>query len=38
MAHMRDVGVETIEPQLGDEDAWIEHVNEAGRDFTSLDL
>ncbi len=28
MAHMRDVGVETIEPQLGDEDAWIEHVNE----------
>ena len=28
MAHMRDVGAETIEPTLEVQDAWVEHVNE----------
>jgi cyclohexanone monooxygenase len=28
MAHLRDIGAETIEPKLEDEDAWVEHVNE----------
>jgi cyclohexanone monooxygenase len=28
IAHMRDVGAQTIEPKLADEDAWVEHVNE----------
>jgi len=28
MSHMRDVGVETIEPKLSDEDDWVDHVNE----------
>lgn len=28
MSHMRDIGAETIEPQLADEDSWVEHVNE----------
>jgi cyclohexanone monooxygenase len=28
MAHMRDIGAATIEPVLGDEDAWVEHVTE----------
>jgi cyclohexanone monooxygenase len=28
IAHMRDVGATTIEPVPGDEDAWVEHVND----------
>ncbi len=28
MAHMRDVGVEVIEPTLAAQDAWVDHVNE----------
>lgn len=28
IAHMRDIGAQTIEPTLEDEDAWVEHVNE----------
>ncbi len=28
MAHMRDLGAQTIEPLASDEDAWVEHVNE----------
>ena len=28
MSHMRDIGATTIEPRQGDEEAWIEHVNE----------
>jgi cyclohexanone monooxygenase len=28
IAHMRDVGAMTIEPIPGDEDAWVEHVND----------
>jgi cyclohexanone monooxygenase len=28
IGHMRDVGAATIEPLLGDEDAWVEHVND----------
>jgi cyclohexanone monooxygenase len=31
MAHMRDVGAETIEPIQHDEDEWIEHVNEVSK-------
>ena len=28
MGHMRDIGAQTIEPILEDEDAWVEHVND----------
>ena len=28
IAHMSDIGAETIEPTLGAEDAWVDHVNE----------
>ena len=28
IAHMRDIGAETIEPSLEDEDAWVDHVND----------
>jgi cyclohexanone monooxygenase len=28
IAHMSDIGAETIEPTLEAEDAWVEHVNE----------
>ena len=28
MGHMRDIGAQTIEPVLENEDAWVEHVNE----------
>jgi cyclohexanone monooxygenase len=28
IGHMRDIGAATIEPVLGDEDAWVEHVND----------
>jgi len=28
IAHLRDIGAESIEPTLEDEDAWVEHVNE----------
>ena len=28
IAHMRDIGADTIEPTLEDQDAWVEHVNE----------
>ena len=28
LGHMRDVGATTIEPILGDEDAWVEHVTD----------
>lgn len=28
ISHMRDVGAETIEPTLAEEDDWVEHVNE----------
>ena len=28
MGHLRDIGAQTIEPVLENEDAWVEHVNE----------
>jgi cyclohexanone monooxygenase len=28
MGHMRDIGAASIEPIVGDEDAWVEHVND----------
>ena len=28
IGHMRDIGAKTIEPLQGDEDAWVEHVND----------
>jgi cyclohexanone monooxygenase len=28
MGHMRDIGATSIEPTPGDEDAWVEHVND----------
>ena len=31
MAHMRDIGAETVEPILHYEDEWIEHVNEVSK-------
>ncbi|MFN4015548.1 MAG: flavin-containing monooxygenase [Reyranella sp.] len=31
MAHMRDIGAQTIEPVLESEDAWVEHVNEVSQ-------
>jgi cyclohexanone monooxygenase len=31
IGHMRDVGAATIEAQVGDEDAWVEHVNEVSK-------
>jgi len=31
MAHLRDVGADTIEPKLDAEDAWVEHVNEVAQ-------
>jgi cyclohexanone monooxygenase len=31
MGHMRDIGADTIEPVVADEDAWVEHVNEVSK-------
>ena len=31
IGHMRDVGATTIEAQVEDEDAWVEHVNEVSK-------
>jgi cyclohexanone monooxygenase len=31
MAHMRDVGADTIEPRQAHEDDWVEHVNEVSK-------
>ncbi|MDA1099354.1 MAG: NAD(P)/FAD-dependent oxidoreductase [Proteobacteria bacterium] len=31
MAHMRDVGAQTIEPLIAYEDDWVEHVNEVSK-------
>ena len=31
LAHLRDVGGQSIEPKLADEDAWVEHVNEVAQ-------
>jgi cyclohexanone monooxygenase len=31
MGHMRDIGSDTIEPTVGDEDAWVEHVTEVSK-------
>jgi cyclohexanone monooxygenase len=28
LGHMRDIGATTIEPELADEEAWVEHVND----------
>jgi cyclohexanone monooxygenase len=31
IAHVRDVGASTIEPEVTEEDAWVEHVNEVAK-------
>ena len=31
MAHMRDCGARTVEPKVGDEDRWVEHVTEVSQ-------
>jgi cyclohexanone monooxygenase len=31
MGHMRDIGSDTIEPTVADEDAWVEHVTEVSK-------
>jgi len=31
MTHMRDIGADTVEPKVEDEDRWVEHVNEVSQ-------
>ena len=31
IAHLRDVGADTVEPTVADEDRWVEHVNEVSQ-------